>query len=137
MDYAKEHGLTALLNPMLSSPKIREQFSVHFKELSWNRYRYRYDLFSDSAIETEATTIFTSNSFIPRSIRFNISGHNFGVSKNYLDATLRIEGVTDYLKGRIIEKLSTQDVLKMIMEKPEKMIELVQMVASKVRKTTN
>ena len=121
-----------MLNPILSSPKIREQFSVHFKELSWNRYRYRYNLHSDSAVETEATMIFTTNSFIPRSVRFNITGHGFGVSNNYLDATLRLEGVTDYLKGRLIEKLSTQDVLKMIMEKPEKMIEIVQTIASKV-----
>jgi hypothetical protein len=121
-----------LLNPILSSSKIREQFSVHFKELSWNRYRYRYNLHSDSAVETEATMIFTTNSFIPRSVRFNITGHGFGVSNNYLDATLRLEGVTDYLKGRLIEKLSTQDVLKMIMEKPEKMIEIVQTIASKV-----
>ena len=78
--------------------------------------------------------IFTTNSFIPRSVRFNITGHGFGVSNNYLDATLRLEGVTDYLKGRLIEKLSTQDVLKMIMEKPEKMIEIVQTIASKVTK---
>ena len=58
--------------------------------------------------------------------------NTWGVSNNLFEATLRLEGVTDYLKGRLIDKLSTQDVLKMIMEKPEKLIEIVRTIASKV-----
>lgn len=132
IDYAKERVITALLNPIFSNQRVREHFSVNFKELSWNRYRYRYNLHSDSAFETEATMIFTPKSFIPRSFRFNITGHGYGVSNNYLDATLRLEGITDYLKGRIIEKYSPQDVLKMIMDKPERLIEIVKTITSKV-----
>ena len=136
IDYAKEHGLTALLNPILSNPKIKEQFSVHFKELSWNRYRYRYSLARDGGLETEATMIYTPNSFIPRSVRFNLTSHLFGASINFVEATLRLEGVTDYLKGRIIDKLSTQEVIKSIMEKPERLIEIVQSIADKLKFTS-
>ena len=132
IDYAKEHGLTGLLNPILSSPKIREQFSVNFKELSWNRYRYRYSLERDAGLEAETSMIYTSNSAVPRSVRFNISSHLFGASTNFADATLRLEGVSDYLKGRLIDKLPTEDIIKKIMDKPEKLIELLQIVVSQV-----
>jgi hypothetical protein len=132
IDYAKEHGLTGLLNPILSSPKIREQFSVNFKELSWNRYRYRYSLERDAGLEAETSMIYTSSSAVPRSIRFNISSHLFGASTNFADATLRLEGVSDYLKGRLIDKLPTEDIIKKLMDKPEKLIELLQIVVSQV-----
>ena len=132
LDYAKEHGLTSLLNPILASPKIKEQFSVNFKELSWNRYRYRYSLERDAAIETEISTIYTAKSAIPRSIRFNITGHIFGASTNFAEATLRLEGVSDYLKGRIIDKLPTEDIIKKLMEQPEKLLEILQIVVAQV-----
>ena len=132
IDYAKEHGLTGLLNPILSNPKIKEHFTVNFKELSWDRYRYRYSLDKDGGLETEASMIYTSNSAVPRSIRFNITSHMLGSSINFLDATLRLEGVSDYLKGRIIDKLPTEEILKNIMDKPEKVLEILQIVASKV-----
>ena len=89
----------------------------------------------DGAIETETNMIFTSNSFIPRSVRLNVTGHMFGASINFVEATLRLEGLTDYLKGRIIDKLSTQEILKSIMEKPERLIEIVQTIASKLKFT--
>jgi hypothetical protein len=132
IDYAKEHGLTGLLNPILSSPKIREQFSVNFKELSWNRYRYRYSLERDGGLEAETSMIYTSNSAVPRSIRFNITGHMFGGSTNIADVTLRLEGVSDYLKGRLLDKLSTEDIIKKLMDKPEKLIEILQIVVAQV-----
>ena len=86
----------------------------------------------DGGLETEAQMIYTSNSAVPRSIRFNITGHMMGSSINFLDATLRLEGVSDYLKGRLMDKLPTADILKNLMDKPEKMLEILQILASKV-----
>jgi len=76
--------------------------------------------------------IYTANSAVPRSIRFNITSHLFGASTNFADATLRLEGVSDYLKGRLIDKLPTEDIIKKLMDKPEKLIELLQIVVSQV-----
>ena len=132
IDYAKEHGLTTLLNPILSNPRIRERFAVNFKELSWNRFRYRYSVMRDGALESEASMIYTPNTFIPRSVRFNVTLHLFGMSVNFAEATLRIEGVSDYLKGRLMDKLSSEEVLKKLMEQPEQLMDVLKLVADKV-----
>jgi hypothetical protein len=39
------------------------------------------------------------------------------------------------LKGRIIDKLPTEDILKKLLEKPEQLLELLQIVASQLKFT--
>ena len=56
----------------------------------------------------------------------------FGGSTNIADVTLRLEGVSDYLKGRLLDKLSTEDIIKKLMDKPEKLIEILQIVVAQV-----
>ena len=54
------------------------------------------------------------------------------MSVNFAEATLRIEGVSDYLKGRLMDKLSSEEVLKKLMEQPEQLMDVLKLVADKV-----
>lgn len=133
IDYAKEHGLTAIMNPILSNPQLKEQFEVNFKELSWNNFKYRYSVARDGAIEVDTSVIFASDrSFIPRSVRFNTTLHLFGMSINFADVTLRTEGLEDVLKSVFIDKLTSEQLLKRLMSSPEQIIDIVQAIADKV-----
>ena len=133
IDYGKEHGLTSILNAALSDPRIREKFAVNFKELSWNNYRYKYDVMQDAAVEVETSVIYTSKTFVPRSVRFNVTLHMHGASINFMDANLRLEGLDEVLKAIIIDKLRSEALLKRVLEKPEQLIELLQIVADKLK----
>jgi hypothetical protein len=133
IDYAKEHGLTLLLNSILFSPKSRENFAVNFKELSWNNYLYKYSVLRDGALELETSVIYTTKTHIPRSVRFNMTLNLFGMSINFLDVTVRVEGMDDILKSLIVDKLTSEKLLKKIMEKPEQLLDILKVVAAKVR----
>jgi hypothetical protein len=133
VDYAKEHGLTVLLNPILSNPKLRDRFSVNFKELSWNNFKYRYSLARDGAIELDTSVIYTSDrSFVPRSVRFNGTLHLFGLSVNFLDATLRLEGMDSVLKAALVDKLTGDALLQQLRQAPEQLLDLVRAVVEKL-----
>lgn len=132
MDYGKEHSLTTVLNAVLNDPKIKEKFTVNFKELSWNNYVYKYSVMRDSAIEIETSVIFTPKTFIPRSIRLNATMHMFGVSVNFLEANIRLEGLDEILKATIVDKLKSDKFLQRIMQKPEQLIEILKVIADKV-----
>ena len=133
IDYAKEHGLTVLLNPILASPNVRERFAENFKELSWNNYRYRYSVTRDAAYEIETSVIFAAQSFVPRSVRFNVTLHMFGMSINFVDATLRVEGMTDVLRAIVIDKLTSEEFLASLLEKPEQFVDMLKAIADKLK----
>ena len=132
IDYGKEHGITSVLNPALNDPKVRSKFASDFKTLSWNNYRYKYNVMRDGAVEVETSVIYTPQTWIPRSINYNITIHMFGASFNFLDANLRLEGLDEILKAVIIDKLTSEKLLERIMEKPEQLIDILQIVADKV-----
>jgi hypothetical protein len=132
IDYAKEHGLSLLLNPILFNPKSRENFAVNFKELSWNNYLYKYSVLRDGAFELETSVIYTTKTHIPRSVRFNMTLNLFGMSVNFLDVTVRVEGMDDILKSLIVDKLTSEKLLKKIMEKPEQLLDILKVLAAKV-----
>ncbi len=133
VDYAKEHSLTVLLNPILNNPQIKEKFSVNFKELSWNNFKYRYSLARDGAVELDTSVIYaTDRSFVPRSIRFNATFHLFGLSVNYIDATIRLEGVDGLLKAAFLDKLTSENIVKKLTEAPEQLLDILQVIADKV-----
>ncbi len=132
VDYAKERGLTTLLNAILSNQKVKERFSVNFKELSWNRYRYRHSFLRDGALETDFSVIYTPNTFLPRSIKFNVTLHLHGMSVNFLDGTLRMEGISDVLKGLLVDKLTADKLIEQLMRGQAELISLLQVVADKV-----
>lgn len=134
IDYAREHGLTALLNPILANQQLKEKFNVNFKELSWNNFKYRYSIAKDGAFELDTSVIYVSDkSFIPRSIRFNATIHMFGMSINFADITLRTEGLEDVLKGILIDKLTSEQLIKRFMSNPEQLLDIVQTIADKVK----
>ncbi len=87
----------------------------------------------DAAIEVDTSVIYTGKTFIPRSIRFNVTLHMFGSSVNFMDANLRLEGLDEILKAIVIDKLRSEELIKRVMEKPEQLIELLQIVADKVK----
>lgn len=133
VDFAKERGLTVLLNPILSNQQLKEKFSVNFKELSWNNFKYRYSLNRDGALELDTSVIYVSDrSFIPRSVRFNVTLHLFGMSVNFADVTLRTEGLEDILKSVLVDKLTSEQLLKRMMSNPEQLIDIVKAIADKV-----
>lgn len=133
VDYAREHGLTILLNPILNNPKIKEKFQLNFKELSFNNYKFRYNVGRDSALEVELNGIYASDrAFVPRSLRINATLHSHGISVNFVDATLRVEGADDVLKAIIINKLTHEDIVKQLTEAPEQLIEILKALADKV-----
>ena len=124
--------MTSILNHVLNDPEIREKFSQNFKEISWNNYRFKYSILHDAAIEVESALLFTSKTFIPRSFRFNITLHAFGMSINFAQLHLRLEGLDEVLKAALIDKLSSEKLLKRIFEKPETLIELLNILSNKV-----
>jgi len=128
IDYGKERGLTSVLNTVLNEPKVREKFSVNFKELSWNNYKFRYSVMHDSALEVDTSVVYTSKTFIPRSIRFNITLHAFGMSINFMEMGLRLEGLDEILKAAVVDKLKSEKFLKRIMQSPEQLIDLLNIV---------
>lgn len=132
IDYGREHGLTSILNHVLNDPEIREKFSENFKEISSNNYKFKYSILHDAAIEVESSVVFTSKTFIPRSFRFNITLHAFGMSMNFAQLHLRLEGLDEVLKASLIDNLASEKLLKKILEKPESLIELLNIVSSKV-----
>lgn len=133
VDYAKEHGITLLLNPMLSNPQLREKFSVNFKELSWNNFKYTYSLSRDGALELDTSVVYASDrSFVPRSIRVNGTLHLFGMSVNFLDATLRLEGMDNVLKAVLVDKLTGESLLNKLTQQPEQILQLVKAIVEKL-----
>ncbi len=54
-------GLTTIFNAVLNDPRIKEKFTVNFKEMSWNNYQFKYNVMRDSAIEVETSVIYTPN----------------------------------------------------------------------------
>ena len=100
--------------------------------MSWNNYKYMYNVIRDAALELETSVIYTPKTWIPRSINFNMTTHAFGGSVNMMEANLRLEGLDEVLKAVIIDKLTSEKLMKKIMEKPEQLIEMLQIVASKV-----
>lgn len=135
IDYGKERGLTSVLNTVLNEPKVREKFSVNFKELSWNNYKFRYSVMHDSALEVDTSVVYTSKTFIPRSIRFNITLHAFGMSINFMEMGLRLEGLDEILKAAVVDELKSEKFLKRIMQSPEQLIDLLNIVAEKLKYT--
>ena len=134
IDYAKEHSLTILLNPILNNPKLKEKFAVNFKELSWNNFKYRYSLARDGAVEVDTSVIYASDrSFVPRSIRVNATLHLFGMSINFVDATLRMKDVDSVLKGIVIDKLTSEEIIKKFSEAPEQLLDILKGIADKVK----
>jgi hypothetical protein len=133
IDYGKEHGLSSVLNTVLNYPEVRDHFSVNFKELSWNNYRHVYSVMRDSSFEIETSVIYTPKTFIPRSVKLNMTMSMFGMSVNFLEANLRLEGLDETFKAFIIDNLRSEQFLKRIMQKPEELIELLNIVADKLR----
>lgn len=132
IDYGKERGLTSILNAVLDDPAIRHKFYANFKEVSWNNYKYQYNVLRDGAVELDTSVIFTPQTWLPRSIYFNVTLHAFGASVNGLEANLRLEGLDEALKAAVVDKLTSEKFMKRVLAEPEKLIDILQVVAAKL-----
>lgn len=88
----------------------------------------------DSAFEVETSVIYTAKTFIPRSIKLNCTMHMFGMSVNFMQLNVRLEGLDEILKASIVDQLKSEKLLQKIMQKPEKLIELLNIISQKVIK---
>ena len=86
----------------------------------------------DGALEIETSVIFTPKTWLPRSIYFNVTMHAFGTSVNAIEANLRLEGLDEVLKATLVDKLTSEKFLKRAMAQPEQLIEILQVLSSKV-----
>jgi hypothetical protein len=86
----------------------------------------------DGGYELETSVIFAPNSFIPRSIRLNATVSVFGMSINLIDVQVRITGLTDVLRSVFVDKMTSEDFLRKIVEKPEELASILQSLADKV-----
>ena len=121
------------MNAILSNPRLKERFTLNFKELSWNNYKYKYSILKDGAIEVDSSVIYdTKKTFLPRSIRLNATLHMFGMSINFIDLTIRMEGLDEIAKLALVDKLRGAEFTKQLFSEPERLIEILQIVASKV-----
>lgn len=106
---------------------------MQFKEFSWHQFAYRYSVTRDSGVEIQGSVVYTSKSFIPRSINFNVTIHAFGWSVNNIEVTLRLEGADELLKAALVDKLSPQKLAERLMSKPDQLLQILQVFADKVR----
>jgi hypothetical protein len=134
IDFAKERGLTSILNTVLSNPTIAEKFKVrsHSKLFSWNNYRYQYSVERDMAVEYDTSYIYSGNSFVPRSINFNMSLSAYGLTNNELDVKIRLEGLDEIIKDLIVEKLTPEQLIQKLSERPQQIIEILKNITNKV-----
>lgn len=58
----------------------------------------------------------------------------FGMSINVLNANIRMEGLEDILKSVIIDKLSLESLISKLKQDPEKLLDILKMVAEKVNR---
>lgn len=100
--------------------------------LSKYKYRYEYNMFEDSADEIETSIIYAPKTSLPRSIRFRISSHSFGMSTHFIDATVRIEGLESILKDKIFEKLSSIEFIQQLAKAPEQIVQMIKMLTKNV-----
>ena len=89
----------------------------------------------DSALEVDTSVVYTSKTFLPRSVRFNVTLHAFGMSINFMEMGLRLEGLDEILKATLVDKLKSEKFLKRIMQSPEQLIDLLNLVAEKLKYT--
>ena len=85
-------------------------------------YAYEHSALEDSRIEIETSLIYTPSTRLPRAIRFNMTGHSNGMSINYLEATIRFEGLESVISEMLIKFLrypfkNFDQVLRMISDK--------------------
>jgi hypothetical protein len=97
-----------------------------------HRYKFNYDLYKDASVEVATSIIYASDSFAPRSLRFNMTVNMFGKSINFIDAHLRMEGMTDIIKFSFIEQITSQEIFEKFMEKPENILNILQNLIDQV-----
>ncbi len=104
-DYAESHFNLVLIS-LLGESKIKDAIQMTKYNPSTYKYIYDYSALEDASIEIETSIIYTPTTRLPRAIRFNITGNAYGMSINYLEATIRIEGLENVINQILIKLLN-------------------------------
>lgn len=126
-DYAKQH---AILDSLKSHPKLSERFAI---DDSWLNYAKSYKIVDGVELEAETSVIYSDGSFVPRNVQFNLTLHVFDNSINFGHVTLRLESVDDLIREYVVEKLRNFNLLKDVLEKPNNLFEMLQVVVQKMK----
>jgi len=127
IDYAKQN---AYLVHSLDDSRIRQKFAISLNRFSWNNHKQK---FREGAIQVGTSVVFTSSTWLPRSLHFDVSAENsFGPEFNSLEADLRMEGLDETVKALLIDKLTLEEFLKRVLAEPEKLLDALRLIASKL-----
>ena len=89
---------------------------------------------NDIEFETETTFIYSNQSpLIPRTIKYNVKLHFYEKTYDLAQITVRLENLDDNLREFFIERLRQFNLVKDIVEKPNNMFEMFQILAQKVK----
>ena len=72
---------------------------------------------------------------MPRTLNLNLTSHNHGLSRNLLDATVRIEGAYEHMLQSVLKRASPEDLLKRLMSAPQQLIQVAQAFLNQVGST--
>lgn len=84
---------------LLADMLLHEKFNMDFRKFSKN---YEYSLFFDEynfGLSGESNVIFSTESYLPRSVSFNGTINLFGNSVNPLEFNIRIQGMENYVES--------------------------------------
>ena len=127
IDYAKQN---ADLVHSLDDSRIRQKFAKNLNRFSWNNHKQKI---REGAIQVGTSVVFTSSTWLPRSIHFDVSAENsFGPEFSSLEADLRMEGLDETVKALLIDKLTSEEFLKRVLAEPEKLVDALRLIASKL-----
>ena len=114
----------------MTSPEIQDKLDSNSKYVSWNKVTR---VLPWTGLEVESSVIFAGKSFTPRSVRLNLTANAFGRTLNGIRVTVRAEGMDDFLRASLIEKLDVSKLMSRISEQPLELLKALESLASKVR----
>ena len=84
------------------------------------------------SVEADTSFIYSGNSFVPRNIKFNMSLSAYGITANDFDIQIRLEGLDEIIKDIIVEKLTPEQLIQKLSERPQQLIDLLKNMTNKV-----
>ena len=130
-DYGENHGLTTILNTILLEPEVQQKLSNPLSMMPQNYYNYFTVEYLNADFEYEASVLYES--FMPKSIHFNLTMHENGVSTNLLDIYLRLEGVSENIYKILLNQAKFEQLLQNLLANPKKFDDILEKLASLVK----
>ena len=130
-EYGENHGLTTILNTILLEPEIQQKLSTSSSMFRQNYYKYFTVEYLNADFEYEASVLYES--FMPKSLHFNLTMHENGVSTNVLDVHLRLEGVSENIYKMFMGQANFEQILQKLLANPKQFNDVLEKLASLVK----